>query len=88
MYNAGFWKVGGSSEVEVNEKKDRYTDALNATRAAVEEGIVAGGGLALIRCLGALEGLKSENRDQEIGEFSHSFRWALQAGPASYKKKT
>ena len=42
-------KVGGSSEVEVNEKKDRVTDALNATRAAVEEGIVPGGGVALIR---------------------------------------
>merc|ERR1712183_1125869 len=43
-------KVGGSSEVEVNEKKDRVTDALNATRAAVEEGIVPGGGVALLRC--------------------------------------
>ena len=42
-------QVGGASEVEVNEKKDRYTDALNATRAAVEEGIVPGGGVALIR---------------------------------------
>merc|ERR1719249_543116 len=44
-------KIGGSSEVEVNEKKDRVTDALNATRAAVEEGIVPGGGVALLRCL-------------------------------------
>ena len=42
-------KVGGSSDVEVNEKKDRVTDALNATRAAVEEGIVPGGGVALLR---------------------------------------
>jgi chaperonin GroEL len=43
-------KVGGSSEVEVGEKKDRYDDALNATRAAVEEGIVPGGGTALLVC--------------------------------------
>lgn len=60
-------KVGGSSEVEVNEKKDRYTDALNATRAAVEEGIVPGGGVALIRCLPALENLTYENSDQKMG---------------------
>ena len=50
-------KIGGSSEVEVNEKKDRVTDALNATRAAVEEGIVPGGGVALLRCLPLLDGL-------------------------------
>ena len=43
-------KVGGSSEVEVGEKKDRVVDALNATRAAVEEGVVPGGGVALLRC--------------------------------------
>ncbi|CAG0881034.1 unnamed protein product [Darwinula stevensoni] len=60
-------KVGGSSEVEVNEKKDRVTDALNATRAAVEEGIVLGGGVALIRCIPSLDSLKSENEDQAIG---------------------
>jgi len=54
--------------VEVNEKKDRYTDALNATRAAVEEGIVPGGGVALIRCVPVLDGLKVENDDQKIGE--------------------
>merc|ERR1712096_309149 len=59
-------KVGGSSEVEVNEKKDRVTDALNATRAAVEEGIVPGGGTALIRCLSVLDGL-SANEDQQKG---------------------
>ena len=51
-------KIGGSSEVEVNEKKDRVTDALNATRAAVEEGIVPGGGVALLRCLPRLTQLK------------------------------
>lgn len=60
-------KVGGSSEIEVGEKKDRYTDALNATRAAVEEGIVPGGGVALIRCLPALDNLKYENNDQKMG---------------------
>jgi len=60
-------KVGGSSEVEVNEKKDRVTDALNATRAAVEEGIVAGGGVALLRCLPALDAVKPENEDQKKG---------------------
>lgn len=60
-------KVGGSSEVEVNEKKDRVTDALNATRAAVEEGIVAGGGTALLRCTKSLEALKPANNDQSIG---------------------
>ena len=63
------FQVGGSSEVEVNEKKDRYTDALNATRAAVEEGIVAGGGTALIRCAKALDGLRAENSDQEMGKW-------------------
>lgn len=57
-------KIGGSSEVEVNEKKDRVTDALNATRAAVEEGIVPGGGTALIRCIPILEALKGANSDQ------------------------
>ena len=61
--------MGGSSEVEVNEKKDRYTDALNATRAAVEEGIVPGGGVALIRCLPVLDSIKTENDDQKIGAF-------------------
>merc|ERR1719481_2575437 len=51
-------KIGGSSEVEVNEKKDRVTDALNATRAAVEEGIVPGGGTALLRCSKLLDSLE------------------------------
>merc|ERR1711972_643156 len=60
-------KIGGSSEVEVNEKKDRVTDALNATRAAVEEGIVPGGGVALVRCLDAIKGLEAENEDQRRG---------------------
>lgn len=60
-------KIGGSSEVEVNEKKDRVNDALNATRAAVEEGIVAGGGTALLRCMAVLETLKTANQDQLTG---------------------
>ncbi|KAJ8906753.1 hypothetical protein NDN08_003241 [Rhodosorus marinus] len=61
-------KVGGNSEVEVKEKKDRFTDALNATRAAVEEGIVPGGGTALLRASKeALEGLKGNNFDQNVG---------------------
>ncbi len=62
-------KVGGGSEVEVNEKKDRITDALNATRAAVEEGIVPGGGVALLRCLKVLENnAGAANEDQKIGK--------------------
>lgn len=60
-------KVGGSSEVEVNEKKDRVNDALCATRAAIEEGIVPGGGVALLRCLPALEKLTPANEDQKMG---------------------
>merc|ERR1712107_35866 len=60
-------KIGGASEVEVNEKKDRVTDALNATRAAVEEGIVAGGGVALIRCLSSIDSIQPENEDQKKG---------------------
>ncbi|WP_152044635.1 chaperonin GroEL [Aureimonas psammosilenae] len=59
-------RVGGATEVEVKEKKDRVDDALNATRAAVEEGIVAGGGVALLRASNALE-LKGENADQDAG---------------------
>ena len=60
-------KVGGSTEVEVKEKKDRVDDALNATRAAVEEGIVPGGGVALMRTLKTLDGLKPANDDQRVG---------------------
>lgn len=51
----------------MNEKKDRVTDALNATRAAVEEGIVPGGGVALLRCVKQLDGLETANEDQKIG---------------------
>src|SRR5687768_168257 len=60
-------KVGGATEVEVKEKKDRVDDALNATRAAVEEGIVPGGGVALLRAKKAVEALKSDNPDIQAG---------------------
>jgi len=60
-------KVGGATEVEVKERKDRVDDALHATRAAVEEGIVAGGGTALLYAGKALEGLEGANHDQNIG---------------------
>ena len=60
-------KVGGATEIEVKERKDRVDDALNATRAAVEEGIVPGGGVALLHATRALNGLVSDNADQEAG---------------------
>ena len=60
-------KVGGATEVEVKERKDRVDDALHATRAAVEEGVVPGGGVALLRAIKALENLKSDNEDQKVG---------------------
>ncbi|MDE5420206.1 chaperonin GroEL [Ancylomarina sp. DW003] len=59
--------VGAASEIEMKEKKDRVDDALSATRAAVEEGIVAGGGVAYIRSIAALEGLKGDNEDETVG---------------------
>jgi chaperonin GroEL len=60
-------RVGGATEIEVKERKDRVDDALHATRAAVEEGILPGGGVALLRALKALEGLKAANADQQAG---------------------
>jgi chaperonin GroEL len=60
-------KVGGATEVEVKEKKDRVDDALNATRAAVEEGILPGGGVALIRSQKVLDQVKTANEDQKVG---------------------
>ena len=60
-------RVGGSTEVEVKEKKDRVDDAMHATRAAVEEGIVPGGGVALLRASKVLEGLNGANEDQNAG---------------------
>jgi len=60
-------KVGGATEVEVKERKDRVDDALHATRAAVEEGVVPGGGVALLRAVKALDALKVDNDDQKVG---------------------
>lgn len=60
-------RVGGATEVEVKERKDRVEDAMHATRAAVEEGIVAGGGVALLYAIKSLEKLKFENDDQRVG---------------------
>jgi chaperonin GroEL len=70
-------RVGGATEVEVKERKDRVDDAMHATRAAVEEGIVSGGGTALLYASRALEGLKGENADQQAG--IDIIRRALQA---------
>jgi len=60
-------RVGGATEVEVKERKDRVEDALNATRAAVEEGVVPGGGTALLYAIRALEGMTTDNDDQRVG---------------------
>ncbi|MBX3705171.1 MAG: chaperonin GroEL [Pseudomonadales bacterium] len=60
-------KVGAPTEVEMKEKKARVEDALHSTRAAVEEGVVAGGGVALVRALAAIQGLKGDNEDQNVG---------------------
>jgi chaperonin GroEL len=70
-------KVGGATEVEVKERKDRVDDALHATRAAVEEGIVPGGGVALLRAQQTLDSLKVDNEDQKVG--INIVRRALQA---------
>jgi len=60
-------RVGGMSGVEVKERKDRVDDALNATRAAVQEGVVVGGGVALVQGAKALDGVSGENSDQDAG---------------------
>ena len=70
-------RVGGATEIEVKERKDRVDDALHATRAAVEEGIIAGGGTALLYATKALEGVTAENDDQNVG--IEIVRRALQA---------
>jgi len=70
-------RVGGSTEVEVKEKKDRVDDALNATRAAVEEGVSPGGGVALLRSIKALDAVAYDNADQKVG--IEIVRRALQA---------
>jgi chaperonin GroEL len=59
--------VGAASEIEMKEKKDRFDDALHATRAAIEEGTIPGGGVAYIRAIAALENVKTENEDEELG---------------------
>ena len=74
-------KVGGATEIEVKERKDRVDDALHATRAAVEEGIVPGGGVALLRAIKALDALKVENDDQKVG--INIVKKALQAPAAA-----
>ena len=60
-------RVGGATEVEVKERKDRVDDALNATRAAVQEGVIVGGGTALVQAAKKLDKVKTENPDQEAG---------------------
>ncbi len=70
-------RVGGSTEVEVKERKDRVEDALNATRAAVQEGVIVGGGVALVQAAKALDDLKGDNDDQNAG--IHIVRKALEA---------
>ncbi|ACM31287.1 chaperonin GroEL [Agrobacterium rhizogenes] len=70
-------RVGGSTEIEVKEKKDRVDDALNATRAAIEEGIVPGGGVALLRAKTAVNALKNDNPDIQAG--IHILQKALEA---------
>ena len=72
-------RVGGASEVEVSEKKDRVEDALCATRAAVEEGIVPGGGVALLRCVDSLANVECKNKDEQVGVdvVARAIRYAL-----------
>jgi chaperonin GroEL len=70
-------RVGGATEVEVKERKDRVDDAMHATRAAVQEGIVSGGGVALVKSISVLDSLKPANSDQEVGV--NIIRQALQA---------
>ena len=60
-------RVGGASEVEVKERKDRVDDAMHATRAAVEEGVLPGGGVALLRATEALKRVRTQNEDQKTG---------------------
>ncbi|MBI3004632.1 MAG: chaperonin GroEL [Ignavibacteriales bacterium] len=77
-------KIGASTEVEMKEKKARVEDALHATRAAVEEGIVPGGGVAYLRCVTKLDGIKTDNDDQKIGieiirrSVEEPIRWIVQ----------
>ncbi len=70
-------KVGAATEVEMKEKKARVDDALHATRAAVEEGVVAGGGVALVRVAAKLAGLTAQNEDQNVGIKLRCAQWKL-----------
>lgn len=70
-------KVGAATEVEMKEKKARVEDALHATRAAVEEGVVAGGGVALIRVASKLADLRGQNEDQTWVSKLHCVQWKL-----------
>ena len=79
-------RVGGATEVEVKEKKDRVDDALHATRAAVEEGILPGGGVPLLRAVQALASLKPENEDQKAG--IDIVRRAIQAPARHHRRRT
>ena len=76
-------KVGAATEVEMKEKKDRVEDALHATRAAVEEGVVAGGGVALIRAASKIVDLEGDNEEQNVG-----IRVALRAMEAPIRQIT
>ena len=79
-------KVGGSTEVEVKERKDRVDDALNATRAAVEEGIVPGGGVALLRAKKAVDALKSDN-SRRPGRHQHRVEGARSSAPPDRRER-
>jgi chaperonin GroEL len=76
-------KVGAATEVEMKEKKARVEDALHATRAAVEEGIVPGGGVALVRALTKIKGLKGDNHDQDVGVAIARARWKSRCARSS-----
>src|SRR3546814_2759834 len=65
-------RVGGSTEIEVKERKDRVDDAMHATKAAVEEGVLPGGGVALLYGIKALDGLTPANNDQQVGEIGRA----------------
>ena len=78
-------KVGGATEVEVKERKDRVDDALHATRAAVEEGVVPGGGVALLRAIKSLEGLKVENGPE--GRHQYRQEGTADPGPANFPER-
>lgn len=79
-------KVGAATEVEMKEKKARVEDALHATRAAVEEGVVAGGGVALIRVAGKIAALKGDNEDQNVGIKLRCAQWKPSASDRGQRR--